>query len=467
MQTTSTRPRGLSPRRVAAGLLLAACALPALTWFLSGLRGDIAVSTSLALYLLTVVLVSAVGGSVPGLMSALAAPLLANWYLIAPYHTLRISDAENLVELVVFVSTAAVVSGYVSSTARRQSEADDAWREAGILASLATSSNLDAVGAILDLMRETFGFDSVVLRESGEPTRVTAASGMPTPARATFTRHVTDDYVLLADGPELTTSAHRVVEAFVDRLALALEQRRLREKALEADALARADELRTAILRSVSHDLRSPLAGIKASVSSLRQEDVEWSQEDRADFLASIESETDRLTRIVANLLDMSRLESGVLRPAIRRVSLEEVVPAVVHGLGDDAANVRIDIPEDLPDAWADSALLERVVENLVVNALKWTPHGAGVEIVGSHVGHEVVLSIADHGPGIPESKRRVVTQPFHRLDDAASPGGLGLGLAIVDRMVTAMGGTLGLGDTPGGGLTARVSLRRIWTDLP
>ena len=202
-------------------------------------------------------------------------------------------------------------------------------------------------------------------------------------------------------------------------------------------------------------------------MSSLRQSDVAWTEHERQEFLWSIESETDRLTRIVTNLLDLSRLEAGVMSPAMRRVSLEEVVPSVVQSLGPGRALVGIDLPEALPDVWADPALLERVVENLVLNAMKWSPADSTVTVVGTVEGPDVRMSVVDHGPGIPEKKRHSVTQPFQRLGDEASGSGLGLGLAIVDRMVSAMNGDFELSDTPGGGLTATVSLRRMWTEAP
>ena len=269
------------------------------------------------------------------------------------------------------------------------------------------------------------------------------------------------------NGPTLSADDHRVLQAFTGQLARALEQQRLRQVASEADALARADELRTAILRAVSHDLRSPLANIKASVSSLRQTDVEWPDDVRSDFLASIETDTDRLTSIVTNLLDLSRLEAGVLRPVLRDVSLEEVVPGAIYELGDRARQIVVDLPSSLAEVRADPALLERVLANLVSNALTWSPSGRQVRIQAHQNAHEVQVHVIDHGPGVPPAQRAVVVQPFHRLGDSGSgPGsGLGLGLAIVDRLLAAMAASLELRDTPGGGLTAVVSLPLAHSD--
>lgn len=373
---TRLRPAQLAavgPVRLAVGFVLGVVLLASLTSFLVHHRSSIAVATSLALYLLLVVTVTAVGGPVPGVTAAVAAPLLANWYLIPPYHTFRINDGDNLLELSVFISTATIVSAYVSVAERRAAEAEQA-------------------------------------------------------------RRATQE--------------------------MAVEQNRLRKLALEAEMLAKADELRTAILRAVSHDLRTPLAGIKASVSSLRQEDVEWDDTERGEFLQSIEAETDRLTNIVTNLLDLSRIEAGVVRPSMHVVSVDDVISTTLRSMADGAERIEVDAPDDLPEVTADHALLERALVNLVQNSLKWSPAGAPVQVRCAVVAGSVEIAVVDHGPGIPESKRQQVLQPFHRLNDATSGGGLGLGLAIADRLVASMNGRLELRETVGGGLTAVVSLQ-------
>jgi two-component system sensor histidine kinase KdpD len=257
----------------------------------------------------------------------------------------------------------------------------------------------------------------------------------------------------------MSTDDYRVLQVFIGHLAKAIEQKHLREIALAADSLERADELRTAILRSVSHDLRSPLASIKASVSTLRQTDVTWSEGTQQEFLSSIESETDRLTSIVTNLLDLSRLESGAMQPAIRAVSLEEVVPSVVHYFEANHKNLNLELPADIEDVAADPALLERVISNLLDNAFKWAPSQSTVTIRAHQSGNYAQIHFIDHGPGISQEHKQVVRQPFHRVGDKSQNGGLGLGLAIADRLVESMNGRLELRDTPGGGLTSVVLL--------
>lgn len=453
-------------RRQLLGVALGCVVFVALTLALVATRDNLSVSTALALYLLAVVSITAAGGRLAGVLGAVASPFLANWFLIPPYHTLRVSDAENLLELVVFVSVAVIVSGFVSVAARRADEATRARREAATLATLAGSGGPDPLQAITEHLRQSFDLDGVAIVETdgagGDAGELVAWSGDALPAdlrNADVLVTLGPGVVLAARGRSLTADDHRVLRAFIQQLGKALEQDRLAVVAAEADALSRADELRTAILRAVSHDLRTPLSTIKASVSSLRQNDIEWPPDVRDDFLASIEDETDRLTSIVANLLDLSRLQAGVLHPALRPISLEEVVPAAIQSLGPRASTVEIDLPPDLADVAADPALLERVVANLVANAVAWSPPGTACRVRAHERGDDVQLHVIDHGPGIRPKDRAVVLQPFHRLDDTGNPSGIGLGLAIADGLTRAMGGRLELRDTPHGGLTAVVVL--------
>lgn len=421
--------RSLSRRRQLLAAALGGAGLAALTWVLSDARDDVSVATSLSLYLLAVVAITAAGGAVPGLLAAVAAPLLANWFLIPPYHTFRIADGENVLELVVFLSVAAIVSSFVTISARRAVEAERARREAATLASLTASGQLDLPDVVVEQLRRAFHLDGVaVLAPGAEPMQVLASAGDAPhrPADADDVQPLSSGYVVVTRGPALGADDHRVMRAFLGQLSRALEQQRLREIAAEAEALARADELRTAMLRAVSHDLRSPLASIKASVSSMRQPDVEWPTEARDDFLASIEDETDRLTSIVTNLLDLSRLEAGVLRPVLRSTSMEEIVPAALHAVGAAGDRVAIELPPDLPEVQTDPALLDRVMANLVGNALRWSPPDRRVRVQAHRTGGDVQVHVIDHGPGIPVAQRAVVVQPFHRLDDSGASGGLG-----------------------------------------
>ena len=256
-----------------------------------------------------------------------------------------------------------------------------------------------------------------------------------------------------------------VLVALVVSIALHLAARqraraqRLAEQAAQAQRLAEIDRLRTAILAAVGHDLRTPLAGIKAAASSLRAGDVAFSAADTDELLATIVTSTDLLDDLVENLLALSRLQAGVLSAHNRPVALDEVVArALLHS--PRGAPVEVRVAEDLPRVLADPGLLERVVAYLVGNAVRL---GAGtpVTVDAQVTGAVVRLRVVDHGPGIPAADRTVVFEPFQRLGDRTG-GGLGLGLAIARGFTTAMGGTISPTDTPGGGLTMTVALPAV-----
>lgn len=470
------REQVLSRQRQLSGFVVSGIGLAGLTATLVATDRPLSVATSLSLYLLVLVAVTAIGGSLPGLSTAIVAPFIVNWFLIPPYRTFRVNDPDNLVELGVFVSVALIVAAFVSVAARNAAEARSAAAEATTLVRLSEAGLSEPLGEIVDLLRETFGFDSVAVLHEAEAGYSTIAASGPNPPtspdEAAISDHLGQKFILVARGRQPGGRERRILDAFLGQLAKSLEQERLRRVELEAESLARTDELRTAILRAVSHDLRSPLASIKASVSSLRQDDIDWPSDIESEFLESIETQTDRLTSIVMNLLDLSRIEAGVLRPVMRRTAVDDAVAAALRNIDRDVSCIEVRIAPDLPDVEADAALLERVIANLLTNAIAWSESDtadatAKVEVIGTVGATDVHLSIVDHGPGIPADKRGLVVQPFHRLTDSSTTGGLGLGLAIVDRLVVAMQGRLELRDTPDGGLTAVVSLRRAIGSAP
>ena len=254
-----------------------------------------------------------------------------------------------------------------------------------------------------------------------------------------------------------------MLEAFLDSLSVALETRRLQADAASAAALAEADALRTGILQAVSHDLRTPLSGIKASVTSLLAPDVAFDEDDTEEFLRTIDAEVDRLDRVVGNLLDMGRIQTGTVTALRRPTALEEVVHAAVANLGlrGDEIDVRVD--ETAPLADIDGALVERALANVLANALAVQPAGTPVRIEAGAAGAEgrrrVHLRVVDTGPGLPEESRERVFEPFQRLGDRSTQAGVGLGLAIAHGFTRAVGGRLVLDDTPGGGLTVTFDL--------
>jgi two-component system sensor histidine kinase KdpD len=272
-----------------------------------------------------------------------------------------------------------------------------------------------------------------------------------------------DDLVLVLQGHQLEADERRLVGAFAAHAAALVDRARLSEAAAEAKPLAEADKLRTALLRAVGHDLRSPLASAKASVTSLRSDDVEWTESERAELLETADESLDRLSRLVDNLLDLSRLQAGVLPVFTRPMALDEIMPGVLAELGDEADQVTVDIPHTLPHTLplveADPALLERVVANLLANAIRYSPPGRPPLITGSALGDIVEIRVIDRGPGIPRQNRDRMFAPFQRLGDTDNTVGVGLGLALARGLAEAMHGTLLPEDTPGGGLTMVVTI--------
>ncbi|MBV9291861.1 MAG: hypothetical protein JO222_05365 [Frankiales bacterium] len=268
---------------------------------------------------------------------------------------------------------------------------------------------------------------------------------------------------LVVRGPTPLVS-HRLLEAAGAQLAVALDRDRLRTQAAQAEALAASNRMRTALLAAVSHDLRTPLASIKASISSLRQTEVTWSPEDEAELLETIEESTDRLSALIANLLDMSRVQTGALQPYLRPASVEEIVPVALRGLP-GGAHVDIGVPEDLPLVLTDAGLLERVLANLLENALRWSPADHPPAVVARHANNRVEVCVIDHGPGVAEPDRDRMFEPFQRLGDQDARTGVGLGLAVARGLAEAVGGALTAAETPGGGLTMIVSVPAAHAD--
>jgi len=302
----------------------------------------------------------------------------------------------------------------------------------------------------------------VLSKRDGGRWHIDAAAGSPIPATpdaATLVEPLSPDVVLALVGDQIAAEDRYVLNAFSAQLAAVLDRGRLRSEAGRAHVLAEANELRSALLQAVSHDLRTPLASIKAAASSLCDTDIEWAPEEAAEFLSTIVEETERLITLVANLLDMSRLQVGALPSTLRPVDLEEVVPAALAGLGAGRSRVDLRLDESLPPVEADPALLERVVANVIDNAVRWSPPDQLVRVEAGAFDDHVALRVVDRGPGIPMRLREQVFAPFQRRGDSATDTGVGLGLAVARGFVQAMHGTVEIEDTAGGGATVVISL--------
>ncbi|GAA3682307.1 sensor histidine kinase KdpD [Nonomuraea antimicrobica] len=458
----------LTQRRRLAGWALALLGLPLLTAALQPL--NLTLPSEILLFLLFVVAVALTGGMWPALTAAVLGFGLLNWFFTPPLRTLTIAEPENVLALAIFVLVAAMVSAVVDLAARRSREAARSRADAEVLSTLAghVLRGAAALPSLLARMRETFGLTAVTLleKDDDEPGRwrvVSTSGGIPatSPGTADTDVVIDDRLVLAARGRLLAASDRRVLQAFAAEAAVALRQQRLREAAERAEPLAEADRMRTALLAAVGHDLRTPLASAKAAVESLSSTDVTWSDADRAELLATADESLIKLNRLVSNLLDMSRLQAGALGVKLEPVAIEDVLPHAVDDLGPLGERLASDIPSELPELTADPALLERVLVNLMANALRHSPDGEPVLVSASSHGDSVEIRVIDRGPGIPTEAHERVFLPFQRLGDRDNHTGVGLGLALSRGLTEAMGGTLVPEDTPGGGLTMTISLRR------
>jgi K+-sensing histidine kinase KdpD len=346
--------------------------------------------------------------------------------------------------------------------------------------------------AVLDQVRGLFGMSTVALADPARVDSPLASVGPPMSEHPTLTVAATDGLQLVAYGPKVFAEDRRLLSTLAAMASRAWQGQMLAEQAAQARQLAETDRVRSALLAAVSHDLRTPLAGIKAAVSSLRQEDIDWTDDEERELLLTIDESTDRLTDLISNILAMSRIQAGAVSVHLSPVALDEVV---ARALLDSKESVTVDVPEDLPYVLADAGLLERVVANLVHNARRFSPPGIPVRVHAeppdteppdterpdterpdtqrpdtqrpdgerldgsADESNRVRLHVTDHGPGIPQSQRDRMFTAFQHLDDHDAGAGLGLGLAIAKGFTEAMNAQLTPSATPGGGFTMTVTL--------
>ncbi len=453
-----TMPAGaIDIRRRLAGVGLAAALLPLITVVLAAWRPHLNLADDLLIYLVAVVTITVLGGFWPAVLAAVAASLLLNWYFTEPLHTFTIGEPKNLLALLLFVTVAVAVSSVVHLAAGRAVQAARAREEAASLLELAQNvlGGADSPKAVLDHLTRTHGGQAELQERAGGRWVRTASSNVEGSLAAALRIDIRDDLTLLVTG-QADSATPALLAGYAAQAAAALDRERLRTQAAQAEALAEGNRMRTALLAAVSHDLRTPLASIKASVSSLRQTDVEWSEADQADLLATIEQNADRLDALIGNLLDMSRLHTGSLQPFLRPTAIDEVAPAALLGL-DDSLRLEMAVPDGFPLVLADPGLLERVLANLFSNALRHSPTARPPELQAQLLDDAVLLEVVDHGQGVADEQKERIFEPFTRVGDRYP--GVGLGLAVAKGFAEAMGGRIVALDTPGGGLTVRITL--------
>lgn len=388
--------------------------------------------------------------------------------------------------LLVFVGVSAAVAIVVDISARRSKEAARARAEATTLSDLTrAASSDDTVKDLLHQALDVFTMRGSALytltaARAGQPDdwRIIAHAGeLPAPVsdettataeqdvRTENTEQIDPATRLVLFGRPLPASQRQLLGAFGVHVAAQLERQQLATSRREVLRLAEGNTMRTSILRAVSHDLRTPLAGIKLAVGTLLQKGVRYAPEQVEELLRTIDECSDRLDLLVGNLLDMSRITSDAAKPLLKPVRWYEVIPAALHGI--PAGRVRVELPPNMPEIDADPGMLERVIANILENAVKYAP-GSDIVLVGTAGGlsNETIaghpageLRIIDHGKGVPEESVLKMFRPFQRLDDIPQSTGVGLGLAVAKGFTEAMGGTLTAEPTPGGGLTMVIRL--------
>lgn len=471
---TGHRARAVLPRRVGAipwwrralGFATLLVFLPLVTWILSGWtdpNGLLGVAVALQLL---VVVVAVIGGIWPALFAAVSSGLAIDFFFITPLYTITIAQPSHIIVLLATVVSAVLVSYVVDQAARRGRLAWRAEAESELLSSIAGNvlRGESALQALVTQSREAFGFTGIRLVEGDA---VICSAGDIPPGTSRDSLPVGLSGRLEFSGRELSASQRRLLTVIAAQADIALQHSDLQRAADEVSALTETDHVRSALLSAVSHDLRRPLTSATVAVTALSDRDATWSEEDRAELLATAEESLTTLTSLVTNLLDTTRLQAGVLAVSSRPVSVDDVILPALDELGFGPDEVELDLDPGLPPVDADPALLQRVVVNVLSNAANVSPSGCRVRVATSRLGDVVEIRVIDHGPGLSDEAKAGMFVPFQREGDTNNRAGLGLGLAIAKGFTEGMGGLIRADDTPRGGLTMVISLPVTGTPRP
>jgi two-component system sensor histidine kinase KdpD len=493
------------------GYTFAVGAVVLVSFAIAVLPGGLRIANISMLYLIAILATAVAFGSGPAVVASVLAVLIFDWFFVEPIHQFTVADPQEWVALLLFLATAVVTGQLAAGQRRRAEEAKHREREAVVLydvARLLAGADLrPALAAVAERLRSELLVDGVaielaevpggpvsagdsaawsggvtsspaqLLREGTAPTADRRAGpghwvAVVPPASAGIRARITRQRVFvvpvvsgagrrgtitIAPGPKGARFGPieiRLLSAVAAHIGQALERDQLRREATDAEVLRRSDELKTALLNAVSHDLRTPLASILASAGSLRQDDVTWTPQDRSDFVETIEHEAERLNAIIGNLLDLSRVESGILRPEKGWYDLGAIVDDVLGRLRALTARHRVlvDIPEDLPPVELDYIEIDQVLSNLIENAVKYVPPGKEIEITARRVDSEIEVAVADRGPGIPPASLPRLFDAFYRGEAGRSIKGSGLGLAVAKGLIGAHGGRIWAENRSGGG---------------
>ena len=461
MNVHGRRLGGASWSEFVVGVLASAGAVALVTAAIAVIKEWAPILSLGALYVFAVLPIAIVWGITLAVPAAVASVLAFNWFFLPPTHTFTLSDSENWLALAVYVVVAVVTSELAVRVRRRAMLAEQREREAALLAAVATSllrgehltDELERISAqVAEVLRVSHARIVLTDAEPGEietePEQALASHDLSIGDRTVGTLETASDR-------DMETSVEtRFLPALASLLAVAVDRDELQREALEAEALRRSDAIKTAVLRAVSHDLRSPLTAIRAAASGLVNPAVTLGEHDRAELAETIGTESARLDRLVEDLLDLSRLQAGAAEPRRELWSVEDLL-----GLARDEASaddvVTVDLPEGLPPVNVDAHQIRRVLANVLENAMRVSPSGGHVRVTGEARNGEVVLRVADDGPGFGTAELERVFEPFHRGEAGGGYRGTGLGLAIARGFAEANGGRLWAESPPAGAVVA------------
>lgn len=445
------------------GVAVGVLAIAIVTIAVELLDGHAPVVSLGALYLLAVLPVAVGWGIAYALPVAVASMLTFNFLLLPPKHSLTLADGQNWVALAVYLVTAVVVSELAARARNRAVEAEQRAREASFLARSSVAlleatrvqDELRGIGAHL---AQVLGADDARIelgsqrRAGADETGLDLVAGQRHVGRVFVRRRATID----------SEAAGRVLAGLASLLAVAGDRERLGHRAIEAETLRRSDAAKTAILRTLSHDLRSPLTSIRASTEALTSASLELREADRTELIEAIEIESRRLSRLVENLLDLSRLEVGAAPPRLELHTLDDLAGRALAELGADADRIAVTLPDGLPPVRVDGAQIERVLVNLLENALKFSAPDDTVEVRAERREDELLVRVVDHGPGLTESDLKRIFEPFEHGGKRPGERGTGLGLAIARGFAQVNGGVLWAESSPGQGAVFVLSMPTV-----
>jgi two-component system sensor histidine kinase KdpD len=466
--TTGLLPSLPSRRRVVAAALLA----PAVAVGLGRLLGSENLAAATALCLLAVVVAAAVAGRISGLLASVVAFVALNFFFTEPRHTLAVQEASDWVGLSAFLVCAAIVGGLLSRALEERGRAERRAVEAQLLsqsaARLIVSDSFDSIlEQLAARLVELFSLAECQITTDQGAGRARRDDQVPSGPNLTIPLTTPTGSVgslsaiRSADGPLFSSDEVELLETLASQTALAVERaaldRQVRAVSLEAEASA----LRAALFSSVTHDLKTPLASIKASASGLLAEGAEYSDEQRDEMARTIIEATDHLNQIVGNLLDLARMRVGALVPSKQPVYVDDVLAAVLRRLRRqlESFEVEVKLRADLPAVDADPTQLEQVFSNVLENALRFSPEGSTIQIAGAVWQSSVQIRVTDRGPGIPSQDRELVFKEFFSRGRGSVRQGTGLGLAIARAIVEGHGGKIWATDAPGGGTSIMFEL--------